>query len=160
MAEKQARNYDQIQDISPKQLLILLEVSERTGTSLGQILATGEFESAKTWNDFVRPTLGNGRLGSATGVWQFIPATFHRIIEKYGVDLLAASSANAGTGQDHLDLSAGPFSDAQVRAIIRDTTEGVRGGKDERLQLLRHNFAVLAFTKHYLSVETGATTPE
>lgn len=160
IAEKQARDYDQIQDISPEQLLLLLEVSERTGTSLGQMLATGEFESAKTWNDFVRPTLGNGRLGSATGVWQFIPATFHRIIEKYGVDLLAASSANAGTGQDHLDLSAGPFSDAQVRAIIRDTTEGVRGVKDERLQLLRHNFAVLAFAKHYLSVETGATTPE
>ena len=28
------------------------------------------------------------------------------------------------------------------------------------LQLLRHNFAVLAFTKHYLSVDSGATTPE
>jgi hypothetical protein len=157
---EQARNYDRTQDISPRQLLILLEVSERTGANLGQLLATGEFESAKTWNDFVRPTIDGGRLGSATGVWQFIPSTFHGIIRRYGGELLVASSADSVGGRERLDLAAGPFSDAQVRAIIRETVEGSRGLSDAHLQLLRHNFAVLAFAKHYLSVETGATTPE
>jgi hypothetical protein len=160
LAESQADNYDRAQDISPRQLLILLEVSERTGTNLGQALATGEFESAKTWNNFVRPTLGNGRLGSATGVWQFIPSTFHRIIEQYGSDLLAASSGDASLGREPLDLGAGPFCDDQVRSIIQDTVDGLRGTDDEQLQLLRHNFAVLAFAKHYLSVSSGAKTPE
>ncbi len=160
MAKRQADNYDRAQDISPRQLLLLLEVSERTGTNLGQALATGEFESAKTWNDFVRPTIGNGRLGSATGVWQFIPSTFHQIIKRYGSDLLAASSADEPLGREPLDLAAGPFSDAQVRAIIQNTVDGVRGADDEQLQLLRHNFAVLAFAKHYLSVASGAKTPE
>ncbi|NEV62150.1 peptidoglycan-binding domain-containing protein [Thiorhodococcus minor] len=160
MAARQASNYDSTQDISPEQMLLLLEVSERTGASLGQALATGEFESAKTWNDFVRPTLGNGSLGSATGVWQFIPSTFHLIIRKYGADLLAASSADEGSGRAALDLGAGPFSDARVRAIIRETVDGVRDRDDVELQLLRHNFTVLAFAKHYLSVESGAKTPE
>ncbi|NEX20817.1 peptidoglycan-binding protein [Thiorhodococcus mannitoliphagus] len=159
-AKAQARNYDRTQDISPQQMLILLEVSERTGASLGQALATGEFESAKTWNDFVRPTLGSGRLGSATGVWQFIPSTFHLVIKKYGGDLLTASAADETSGRAPLDLGAGPFSDAQVRAIIQETVAGVRGRDDEQLQLLRHNFTVLAFSKHYLSVESGAKTPE
>ncbi len=37
----------------------------------------------------------------------------------------------------------------------------VRGVRRTRsLQLLRHNFAVLAFAKHFLSLDTGATTPE
>ncbi len=160
MAESQADNYDRAQDISPRQLLILLEVVERTGANLGQALATGEFESAKTWNNFVRPTLGNGRLGSATGVWQFIPSTFHRIIKRYGADLLAASSADEALGRVPLDLGAGPFCDAEVRAVIQDTVDGLRGADDEQLQLLRHNFAVLAFAKHYLSVASGAKTPE
>jgi len=160
LARRQAKNYDPAQDISPRQLLILLEVSQRTGANLGQALATGEFESAKTWNDFVRPTLGNGSLGSATGVWQFIPSTFHRIIEQYGSRLLAASSAKESLGLAPLDLSAGPFCDAQVRSIIQDTVDGLRGADDGQLQLLRHNFAVLAFAKHYLSVASGAKTPE
>jgi len=159
LAQREATNYDPSQDISPRQLLILLEVSERTGANLGQALATGEFESAKTWNDFVRPTLDNGRLGSATGVWQFIPSTFHRIIQSYGDDLLTASAADASLGREHLDLDSGPFSDAEVRAIIRDTVDGVRDARDEHLQLLRHNFAVLAFAKHYLSLDSGARTP-
>ena len=55
LAATQSRNYDKVQDISPRQLVILLEVSERTGADLGQLLATGEFESAHTWNNFVRP---------------------------------------------------------------------------------------------------------
>jgi len=159
-ARSQARDYDRARDISPEQLLQLLEVSERTGANLGQALATGEFESAGTWNDFVRPTLGDGRLGSATGVWQFIPTTFFLIIKRYGGDLLAASAADPATGRERLDLAAGPFSDAEVRAIIEETVDGRRDADDEHLQLLRHNFAVLAFAKHYLSVESGATTPE
>lgn len=158
-AQRQARNYDRAQDISPRQLLTLLEVCERTGKSLGQALATGEFESAKTWNNYVRPTLGSGGLGSATGVWQFIPSTFHLIIKKYGEDLLAVSSADPSSGRTALDLGSGPFSDAEVRQIIRETTEGLRDPDDEALQLLRHNFAVLAFAKHYLSVDSGAKTP-
>ena len=159
-SRSQARDYDRARDISPQQLLLLLEVSERTGANLGQALATGEFESAGTWNDFVRPTLGDGSLGSATGVWQFIPTTFFVIIKRYGDDLLAASAADSATGRERLDLSAGPFSDAEVRAIIEETVDGRRDADDEQLQLLRHNFAVLAFAKHYLSVESGATTPE
>ena len=160
LAASQWRNYDRIQDISPRQLLILLEVAERTGTSLGQALATGELESARTWNDFVRPTLRNGSLGAATGVWQFMPGTFHMIIRKYGDRLLAASAADPAAGRRALDLAAGPFTDAQVRAIIQETVDGKRGADDETLKLLRHNFAVLAFAKHYLSVDSGATTPE
>ncbi|HSO83620.1 peptidoglycan-binding protein [Thiocapsa sp.] len=152
------RDYDRIQDISPRQMLVLLEVAERTGANLGQALATGEMESAHTWNDHVRPTIAEGRLGSATGVWQFIPSTFHHIIKKYGVELLATTEAAAD--REPMDLGEGPFSDAQVRRLIRDTIEGVRDAKDEELQLLRHNFAVLAFAKHYLSLDTGATTPE
>jgi hypothetical protein len=159
-ARSQARSYDRTQDVSPEQLLRLLEVSERTGANLGQALATGEFESAGTWNDFVRPTLGDGSLGSATGVWQFIPNTFFLIIKRYGDEILAASSADPEQGRDQLDLSSGPFCDAQVRRIIRETVDGTRAADDEPLQLLRHNFAVLAFAKHFLSVESGATTPE
>ena len=152
------RDYDRTQDISPRQMLVLLEVAERTGANLGQALATGEMESAHTWNDHVRPTIAEGRLGSATGVWQFIPATFHDIIKKYGAELLSATEAAAD--RDPMDLGEGPFSDVQVRRLIRDTIEGVRDAKDEELQLLRHNFAVLAFAKHYLSLDSGATTPE
>ena len=139
---------------------MLLEVAERTQASLGLGLATGEFESAKTWNNFVRPTLKNGSLGSATGVWQFIPATFHRIIHTFGAQLLVASAADAAAGRERLDLAEGPFSDEQVRRLIQETVDGKRGAEDEELQLLRHNFAVLAFAKHYLSVDSGATTPE
>ncbi len=160
MSAGQSRNYDRAQDISPRQMAILLEVSERTGASLGQALATGEHESARTWNDHVRPTLKNGNLGAATGVWQFQPATFHSIVKKFGRQLLAASEADSATDREHMDLGDGPFTDAQVRCLIQETVDGKRGAEDEELQLLRHNFAVLAFAKHYLSVDTGATTPE
>lgn len=160
LSESQARNYDRAQDISPRQLLILLEVCERTGASLGQALATGEHESARTWNDHVRPTLKSGNLGSAAGVWQFQPATFHGVIQRYGARLLAASEADAATGREHMDLGDGPFDDADVRALIQEAVDGTRDAKDAELQLLRHNFAVLAFAKHYLSVDSGATTPE
>lgn len=160
LSANQSRNYDRTQDISLRQMRILLDVSERTGASLGQALATGEMESAYTWNDHVRPTLKNGSLGSATGVWQFLPGTFHGIVKKYGAQLLAASAANAAMGRAHLDLGEGPFPDAKVRSLIQETVDGQRGADDEELQLLRHNFAVLAFAKHYLSVENGATTAE
>jgi hypothetical protein len=160
MSESQSRNHDRAQDISPRQLVILLEVSERTGTSLGQALATGEFESAHTWNDHIRPLLKNGNLGSAAGVWQFQPATFHSIIKMFGAQLLAATEANATTGRQHMDLGEGPFTDSEVRRLIRETVDGTRGAQDEELQLLRHNFAVLAFAKHYLTVDSGAATPE
>ena len=159
-ADRQARNYDRAQDISPRQLLILLEVAERTGISLGQALATGEHESARTWNDFVRPTLPSGNLGVASGVWQFQPATFHRIVQAYGKRILNDSAANPGAGRSQLDLADGPFSDDRVRAIIQETVDGKRDAKDEALKLLRHNFAVLAFAKHYLSIDSGAKTPE
>jgi len=59
-----------------------------------------------------------------------------------------------------MDLGEGPFNDATVRRLIRETVDGTRGAQDEELQLLRHNFAVLAFAKHYLTVESGAATPE
>ncbi len=155
-----SRGYGRSRDISPRQLLILLEVAERTDTSLGQALATGEMESAHTWNDHVRPPLANGQLGSATGVWQFLPATFQTIIKKYGAQLLAATAADTAANRAPLDLGEGPFTDAQVRDLIQETVAGKRGAGDEELQLLRHNFAVLAFAKHYLSLNSGATTPE
>jgi hypothetical protein len=160
MSTSEARNYDRAQDISPRQMTVLLEVSERTGASLGQMLATGEHESARTWNNHVRPTLKGGNLGSAAGVWQFQPATFHGIIKAYGARLLALSEADPATGREPMDLGEGPFTDAEVRALIQDTVEGRRGLEDAGLQLLRHNFAVLAFAKHYLSLDSGATTPE
>jgi hypothetical protein len=160
LAASQARDYDRRQDISPRQLVILLEVSERIGASLGQALATGEHESARTWNDHVRPTLKSGSLGAATGVWQFQPATFHLIVKKFGAQWLAASQSDAATGRQSMDLGAGPFTDAQVRGLIQETVDGQRGSDDALLQLLRHNFAVLAFAKHSLSAESGATTPE
>ena len=105
-------------------------------------------------------TLKSGNLGSATGVWQFLPATFHRIVKLFGAQLLAASEADAATGRQPMDLGAGPFTDAKVRRLIRETVDGQRGADDAQLQLLRHNFAVLAFAKHYLSLESGAATPE
>ncbi len=160
LSASQSRNYDKRQDISPQQMVMLLEVSERTGASLGQALATGEQESARTWNDHVRPTLPTGNLGSATGVWQFQPATFYSIVKKLGARLLAASEADSTTGRERLDLGEGPFTDAKVRSLIRETVGGKRGADDEDLQLLRHNFGVLAFAKHYLSLDSGATSPE
>lgn len=160
MSASHSRNYDRAQDISPRQMLILLEVCERTGASLGQMLATGEHESAHTWNNHVRPTLNNGNLGSATGVWQFMPSTFHRIVKLFGTQLLAASEVEAAAGRGRLDLGEGPFSDEQVRRLIQETVDGKRSADDDEIQLLRSNFAVLAFAKHYLSVESGATTPE
>ncbi len=160
LSARQSRSYDKRQDISPRQLLILLEVAARTDSSLGQALATGEMESAHTWNDHIRPPLANGQLGSATGVWQFLPATFHTIIKRYGAQLLAATAADPARGRAPLDLSDGPFTDDQVRNLIQETVAGKRGAGDEELQLLRHNFAVLAFAKQYLSLNSGATTPE
>lgn len=160
LSASQASNYDRAQDISPRQMVILLEVCERTGTSLGRMLATGEHESARTWNDHVRPTLKGGNLGAAAGVWQFVPATFHAILKEYGARLLAASGPDDALGRERLDLGEGPFTDTQVRRLILETVEGRRGADDEELQLLRHNFAVLAFAKYYLSLDTGATTPE
>lgn len=160
LSDSQSRNYDRSQDISPRQMVLLLEVAERTGTNLGQALATGEHESARTWNDHVRPTLKSGSLGLATGVWQFQPVTFHSIIKTYGAALLAASSADPASGRERLDLGYGPFIDAAVRTIIQETVDGQRGVEDEGLQLLRQNFGVLAFAKHYLSLDSGAATPE
>jgi hypothetical protein len=127
LSDSQSRNYDRSQDISPRQMVLLLEVAERTGTNLGQALATGEHESARTWNDHVRPTLKSGSLGLATGVWQFQPVTFHSIIKTYGAALLAASSADPASGRERLDLGYGPFIDAAVRTIIQETVDGQRG---------------------------------
>ncbi len=158
-AAREARNYDRTQDISPRQMLLLLEVGGRTGANLGQLLATGEHESAGTWNDHIRPPIGKNRVGKATGVWQFQPRTFHRIIERYGDRLLSLTGADDSGGTGPLDLSAGPFCDSHVRIIIQDTIDGLRGADDEELLLLRHNFAVLALSKHFLSVDTGSTNP-
>jgi hypothetical protein len=158
-AAREARNYDRTQDISPRQMLLLLEVAERAGANLGQMLATGEHESARTWNDHIRPPIGKEKVGKATGVWQFQPTTFHRIIQRYGERLLSLTNADVASGTGPLDLSAGPFCDSQVRMIIQDTIDGLRNAEDNELLLLRHNFAVLAFSKHFLSVDTGATNP-
>jgi len=158
-ADRRARHYDRAQDIEPRQLLALIEVAERTDYSLGQLLATGEHESAHTWNDFVRPPLGGGRLGSAAGVWQFQPRTFERIIHLYGDDLLALTEADPAAGRRRLDLGFGPFCDGHVRLIIRDTVDGLRDPDDQELKLLRHNTLVLAFSKYLLSRDSGATDP-
>jgi hypothetical protein len=158
-AERRARDYDRTQDISPRQMLVLLDVAERTGYSLGQLLATGEHESAHTWNDFVRPPLGGGRLGSAAGVWQFQPKTFERVVHLYGEELLALTAADPERRRRRLDLGFGPFRDGQVRRVIEETVAGLRGPEDRELQLLRHNFTVLAFAKYLLSKDSGATDP-
>jgi len=160
MSASQSSNYDRAQDISPRQMVLLLEVCERTGASLGHALASGEHESAHTWNNHVRPSLKNGELGSGTGVWQFQPTTFHSIVKMFGAQLLAASEEDTSTGRERMDLGEGPFTDAKVRSLIQETVDGKRGREDEDLQLLRHNFAVLAFANHYLSVDSGAATPE
>jgi len=160
MSSAQSRNYDTNQDISPRQMLRLLDVCERTGANLGSLLASGEMESAHTWNDFVRPTLPSGKLGAASGVWQFMPGTFHRIIKTYGSQLLSFTAADPATGRTALDLADGPFDDAQVRAIIQSTVDARRTADDEELQLLRHNFTLLAFATIYLTQDSGATTPE
>lgn len=158
-AGRRARDYDRTQDIGPRQLLALLDVAERTGYSLGQLLATGEHESARTWNDFVRPPLDGGRLGSAAGVWQFQPRTFERVVHLYGTELLALTAADPARGRRRLDLGFGPFCDAHVRMIIRDTIAGLRGPDDPELKLLRHNFTVLAGAKYLLSKDSGAEDP-
>lgn len=158
-ADQRARDYDRTRDITPEQLLALLDVADRTDYSLGQLLATGEHESAHTWNDFVRPPLSGGRVGSAAGVWQFQPKTFERIIHLYGEDLLALTAADLVSGRRRLDLGFGPFHDAQVRLIIRDTIDGLRDAEDQELLLLRHNFTVLAFAKYLLSKDAGARNP-
>ncbi|MGD9408993.1 MAG: peptidoglycan-binding protein, partial [Thiohalocapsa sp.] len=150
---------DRSQDISPTQLLVLLDVAERTGYSLGQLLATGEHESAHTWNDFVRPRLSSGRLGRAAGVWQFQPKTFERIIHLYGAELLALTAADPAAGRRRLDLGFGPFCDSHVRLVIRDTMAGLRDPSDPELKLLRHNFTILALAKYLLSKDSGATNP-
>jgi len=158
-AERRARDYDRSQDIAPRQLLALLDVAERSGYSLGQLLATGEHESAHTWNDFVRPPLGGGRVGAAAGVWQFQPQTFERVIHLYGEELLALTEADPATGRRRLDLGFGPFCDAQVRLVIQDTIDGLRDPDDAELKLLRHDFTVLALAKYLLSKDSGATNP-
>lgn len=159
LADRRARDYDRTQDINPKQLLALLEVAERTDYSLGQLLATGEHESAHTWNNFVRPPLSGGRVGSAAGVWQFQPKTFERVIHLYGEELLELAAADPAAGRPRLDLGFGPFSDAQVRLIIHDTIDGLRDSDDQELRLLRHNVTVLAFAKYLLSKDSGARDP-
>jgi hypothetical protein len=159
LADSRARDYDRAQDIRPAQLLALLDVAERTGYSLGQLLATGEHESAHTWNDFVRPPLGGGRVGSAAGVWQFQPKTFERVIHRHGEELLALTEADPETGRMRLDLGFGPFCDRHVRLVIQDTIDGLRDAADQELRLLRHNFTVLAIAKYLLSMDSGARDP-
>jgi hypothetical protein len=159
LAEQRARDYDRTRDIGPEQLLALLDVAERTGYSLGQLLATGEHESAHTWNNFVRPPLGGDRVGAAAGVWQFQPATFARVIHLYGEELLALADADSAAGRRRLDLGFGPFSDDHVRLVIRDTVDGLRGPDDPELGLLRHDFTVLAIAKYLLSRDSGAANP-
>lgn len=158
-AARRARDYERTQDIRADQLLVLLDVAERTDYSLGQLLATGEHESAHTWNDFVRPPLGGGRLGSAAGVWQFQPRTFERIIHHYGDELLAITAADPSAGRRRLDLGFGPFCDGHVRLIVRDTMAGLRDPDDAELKLLRHNFTILALAKVLLSRDSGASDP-
>ena len=146
------------QDISLRQMMILLEVAGKTDSDLGHMLATGEQESAKTWDPNIRPYLKDGGLGSAMGVWQFQPATFDSLINKYGDRLLTLSQG--------MDLGDDTFNDAQVRHII-----SVHAGRPEKnhfpakpgsqeLMSLRSNFAVAAFAKHLLEEDSGATTPE
>jgi len=159
LADQRARDYDRSQDIAPRQLLALLDVAQRTGYSLGQLLATGEHESAHTWNDFVRPPLGGGQVGAAAGVWQFQPRTFERVIHLYGDELLALTEADPTKGWRRLDLGFGPFCDAQVRLIIRDTMDGLHDPEDRELKLLRHNFTIQALAKYLLSKDSGATDP-
>jgi len=159
LADQRAREYDRSQDIGPRQLLALLDVAERTGYSLGQLLATGEHESAHTWNDFVRPPLGGGKVGAAAGVWQFQPQTFERVIHLYGEELLALTEADPTKGRRRLDLGFGPFCDAEVRRIIRDTVDGLHDPEDQELKLLRHNFTVQALAKYLLSKDSGAADP-
>ena len=159
LAKNRARDYDAVQDIGPEQLLVLLDIAERTGYSLGQLLATGEHESAHTWNDFVRPPLGGGRVGAAAGVWQFQPKTFERVIHRYGEQLLALTDADPAAGRRRLDLGFGPFPDAHVRLVIRDTIDGLRDADDPELGLLRHDFPVLAVAKYLLSKDGGARDP-
>jgi hypothetical protein len=158
-ADARARDYERTQDISPRQLLVLLDVAERTGYSLGQLLATGEHESAHTWNDFVRPPLRGGRLGVAAGVWQFQPKTFERVLHLYGTELLALTEAEPEAGRRRLDLGFGPFCDSHVRLVIQDTVDGLRDPDDPELKLLRHNFTVLALAKYLLSKDSGARDP-
>jgi hypothetical protein len=158
-ADSRARSYERTQDISTTQLLILLDVAERTGYSLGQLLATGEHESAHTWNDFVRPPLSGGRLGAAAGVWQFQPRTFERVLHLYGDELLDLTAADPEAGRRRLDLRFGPFCDSHVRLIIRDTIAGLRDPHDPELKLLRHNFTVLALAKYLLAKDSGAADP-
>jgi hypothetical protein len=158
-ADARARDYERTQDISPRQLLVLLEVAERTDYSLGQLLATGEHESAHTWNDFVRPPLRGGRVGVAAGVWQFQPKTFERVLHLYGEELLALTAPDPEAGRRRLSLSFGPFCDSHVRLIIQDTMDGLRDADDQELKLLRHNFTVLAIAKYLLSKDSGARDP-
>jgi len=159
LAKRRARDYDRVQDIRPDQLLVLLEVAERTGYSLGQLLATGEHESAHTWNDFVRPRLSGDRVGVATGVWQFQPVTFARVLHLHGAELLAFTEADPATGRRRLDLGFGPFCDRHVRLLIRDAIDGLRDGDDDELMLLRHGFTVLALSKYLLSKHSRARSP-
>ena len=159
LAERRARDYDRAQDIRPDQLLVLLDVAERTGYSLGQLLATGEHESAHTWNDFVRPPLNDGRVGVATGVWQFQPATFARLLQLHGEELLALTEADQAAGWRRLDLGFGPFCDHYVRLLIGDAIDGLRGADDAELMLLRHGFTALALSKFLLSKTSGARSP-
>lgn len=61
-AAGRARLYDRIQDIAARQLALLLDVSERTGASLGQMRAIGEHESAAPQAIRIQTTLNTLEL--------------------------------------------------------------------------------------------------
>lgn len=158
LSAKRQKDYDKTQDASASQLLTLLEVARRTGASLGDLIATGDLESARTWNDYVRPPIkgenGQPALGAAQGVWQFMPGTFASVVRLYGTQILRQSDANPAKGLPALDLGNETHTDAEVREILRRNADNPQAGGED-LQALRSNFAVATLAKYFLDAEAG-----
>lgn len=163
LSEKRQRNYDKAQDISASQLLVLLDVARRTGAPLGDLMATGDLESARTWNDYVRPPIkganGQPALGEAQGIWQFMPGTFASVIRLYGQKILRLSEADPAKGLPAMDLGNEAYTDTEIRDIIKRNMGNPKAGGED-LQALRSNFAVATLAKYCLDAEAGDASPE
>lgn len=151
-------NYTGLQDrtkrpIPPEYMAQLMQVAAVLNKPLDEFLATSYYESAGTFNPYIKPIIAPAegkkppRYGQATGLFQFQDDTFNRVMNKNAKAILNQTKG--------MDLGDGVFTDAQVRRLL----ENHNGRATPELLALRSNVIVSAFAKHYLDQDSGGQTP-
>ncbi len=151
------QDYTKANTIPPEYLSGIMQAAAALEQPLGEFLSTAQVESAGTWNPYVRPPLkgtdAKGRetryLGSATGLYQFMPDTFHGVLTKKNTEDLLSRTKKINLGDE-------TFTDEQVRALLRAHSNNPGSQRNNpEFQALRSNVIVSTFAKHYLNLDSG-----